>query len=43
MRPSAQGAIELENRTQVITGSTEDCAEAMAAFAEKRPAVFRGL
>ncbi len=40
--PSFEAAIELENRTQVMTGMTEDCREAMLAFAEKREPVFRG-
>jgi enoyl-CoA hydratase len=39
--PSLQAGIDLENRTQLLAGSTEDAREAMAAFVEKRPAVFR--
>jgi enoyl-CoA hydratase len=39
--PSLQAGIDLENRTQLLTGSTEDAREAMTAFVEKRPAVFR--
>ena len=32
-----QAAIDLENRTQVMVGQTEDASEAMRAFLEKRP------
>jgi enoyl-CoA hydratase/carnithine racemase len=39
--PTLGAAIELENRTQALANLTEDCAEAAAAFAEKRPAKFR--
>jgi len=35
--PSQQAAIDLENRTQVMVGQTEDAAEAMRAFLESRP------
>lgn len=34
--PSLKVAIEMENRQQVITAMTDDCAEARAAFLEKR-------
>jgi enoyl-CoA hydratase len=33
---SLQAGIDLENRTQVLTGFTADTAEAMRAFVEKR-------
>jgi enoyl-CoA hydratase len=39
--PSFDAAVELENRQQVITSATADQKEAMAAFREKRPAVYR--
>jgi enoyl-CoA hydratase len=35
-------ALALENRTQILAVSTEDCAEAMAAFVAKRSPVFQG-
>lgn len=35
--PSLEGAVELENRQQVIAGLTVDRREATAAFLEKRP------
>jgi enoyl-CoA hydratase len=35
-------AIELENHTQILATMTEDAGEAMRAFVEKRPPVFRG-
>lgn len=38
---SLQGAIDLENRTQILTTFTEDLPEAIRAFFEKRPAQFR--
>jgi enoyl-CoA hydratase len=38
--PSLQAGIDLENRTQLLTGSTEDAREARAAFLEKRDPVF---
>jgi enoyl-CoA hydratase/carnithine racemase len=37
---SLQAGIDLENRTQVLSSFTGDLAEAMAAFAQKRPAKF---
>ncbi|HEY5173753.1 MAG TPA: enoyl-CoA hydratase-related protein [Acidimicrobiia bacterium] len=37
---SLQAGIDLENRTQVLSSFTGDLTEAMAAFAEKRPARF---
>jgi enoyl-CoA hydratase len=37
---SLQAGIDLENRTQVLSSFTGDLTEAMAAFAEKRPAKF---
>lgn len=39
--PSLGAALELENRTQVLATRTEDSGEAMDAFREQRPAVFR--
>lgn len=38
---SLQAAIDLENRTQILTSMTEDMPEAMTAFLEKRPPEFR--
>lgn len=35
-------ALALENRTQILAVNTEDCAEAMSAFVEKRGPVFQG-
>jgi enoyl-CoA hydratase len=40
--PSLEAALELENRTQVLATRTTDMKEALAAFAERRPALFRG-
>jgi enoyl-CoA hydratase/carnithine racemase len=40
--PNLETAIELENRTQVLTGMGEDASEARAAFLERRPPKFRG-
>ena len=40
--PSLEAALELENRNQVLTGQTEDMAEALRAFREKRPPVYTG-
>jgi enoyl-CoA hydratase/carnithine racemase len=39
--PSFDAAVELENRQQVLTSATTDQKEAMAAFREKRPPVYR--
>ncbi|TAM69711.1 enoyl-CoA hydratase-related protein [Mycobacterium sp.] len=39
--PSLRGGVELENRTQILAASTKDHAEAVTAFLEKRPAVYR--
>ena len=38
---SLRAGIDLENRTQILTTFTEDQAEAVRAFLEKRPPVFR--
>ena len=38
--PSLRAAIELENRTQILATRPEDMREALAAFREKREAVF---
>jgi enoyl-CoA hydratase len=38
---SLQAGIDLENRTQIMTSFTEDMGEAVGAFLEKRPPVFR--
>jgi enoyl-CoA hydratase len=38
--PSLEAAVELENRTQVLATRTADMSEAVAAFKEKRSAVF---
>jgi enoyl-CoA hydratase/carnithine racemase len=40
--PSLEAAIELENRNQVLTTRTQDMAEALAAFRERRPPRFIG-
>ncbi len=37
---SIEAAVEMENRTQVLTTRTEDLQEAVEAFKEKRPATF---
>jgi enoyl-CoA hydratase len=37
---SMQAGIDLENRTQIMTSMTEDMAEAVRAFLEKRPPEF---
>lgn len=39
--PSLRQVIEMENRTQVVTMMTEDFAEGVAAFSERRGAVYR--
>ncbi|WP_224389545.1 enoyl-CoA hydratase/isomerase family protein [Pseudonocardia sp. ICBG1293] len=38
---SFQAAVELENRSQILTALTKDHREAVEAFLEKRPPVFR--
>jgi enoyl-CoA hydratase len=38
---SLHAGIDLENRTQILSSTTGDMTEAMAAFLEKRPPVFR--
>jgi enoyl-CoA hydratase len=38
---SLQAGIDLENRTQIMTSFTEDMGEAVGAFLEKRPPVYR--
>jgi enoyl-CoA hydratase/carnithine racemase len=39
--PSFDAAVELENRQQVLTSATADQQEAMVAYREKRPPVYR--
>ena len=39
--PSLSTALELENRSQVLTGQSEDMREALHAFIEKRDPHFR--
>ena len=39
--PSFDAAVEMENRQQVLTSATADQEEAMAAFRETRPPVYR--
>lgn len=39
--PSLQAGIDLENRTQVLSSTTDDHREAVAAFLEKRLPEFR--
>jgi enoyl-CoA hydratase/carnithine racemase len=41
--PSMRHAIDIENRTQIMCSATGDLHEATAAFAEKRPPVWKGL
>ncbi len=38
--PGQQAAIDLENRTQIMTSATDDHREALRAFLERRPAKF---
>jgi enoyl-CoA hydratase len=38
---SLQAGIDLENRTQILSGQTADMQEAVAAFLQKRPAEWR--
>lgn len=40
--PGLDAAVELENRTQALATRTDDMAEALAAFREKRRATFTG-
>lgn len=40
--PSLRAAMELENRNQVLSMQTDDMAEAVSAFLDKRPAQFSG-
>ena len=39
--PSLEAAVAAENRCQVLASRTEDMVEALAAFREKRPPVYR--
>jgi enoyl-CoA hydratase len=39
--PGQQAAIDLENRTQIMVSQTQDHPEAMRAFLERRPPVYR--
>ncbi len=39
---SLQAGIDLENRTQILSGQTEDMREAIGAFLSKRPPRFTG-
>lgn len=41
--PSLRHALDIENRTQIMCSANGDLAEAMAAFAEKRPPQWNGL
>jgi enoyl-CoA hydratase len=38
--PSIEAAIHLENRTQILAGTSGDITEAARAFVEKRPPVW---
>jgi enoyl-CoA hydratase/carnithine racemase len=38
---SLEAAIHLENRTQILAGTSGDIAEAARAFIEKRPPVWK--
>lgn len=40
---SFHAARELENRTQILASMTHDYSEATAAFADKRPPIFKGV
>ena len=40
--PSLAAAVELENRNQTLAGRTQDMAEALAAYREKRAPIFTG-
>ncbi len=39
--PALQSAIDLENRQQILASHTADAREAMTAFIEKRPPIYR--
>jgi enoyl-CoA hydratase/carnithine racemase len=39
--PSLEAALELENRNQVLSTRTEDMPEALRAFREKRPPIYK--
>ena len=41
--PSLRHAIDIENRTQIMCSATGELAEAIRAFTEKRPPVWKGL
>jgi enoyl-CoA hydratase/carnithine racemase len=41
--PSLRHALDIENRTQIMCSATGDTTEAMRAFIEKRPPVWKGL
>ena len=38
--PSFRAAIELENRSQILTATTRDHREVVSAFLQKRPPVY---